>query len=119
MQLLFSVNRDQQLELTEAKERYWGSIEDTFSLLLLNIYALINIVKVASKDLEKRKSKHLPSDIDKAFKDKLYNNSLVKNLEQNSVLQKKLRQLKFSEGHSDDYFDSIYYEFAKTPQYEA
>ncbi len=119
MLLLFSVNRDKQLEISEARKRYWSSIEDTFSLFLLNLYTLIEVTKVSSKDLKKRRAKHLPSDIDKIFKDKLYNNSLIKNLTQNKSLQKRFRDLNFPKRHPEDYHDSIYYEFTKTPEYEA
>ena len=74
MQLLFSVNRDQELDLKEATKRYWGSIEDTFNLFLLNLYTLTEATKVASVDKEKRSSKYLPSDYDKNFDDKLFQN---------------------------------------------
>jgi len=117
MQLLFSVNRDQQLDVAEAKKRYWSSIEDTFRLYLLNLHVLTRVTKSASEDLKKRKSKRLPSDFDKKFSDKLYNNSLIKNLEQNTVLAKKIKELKLEETLDNDYCDSIYQEFAKTEAY--
>lgn len=119
MQLLFSVNRDKQLTIEEAKKRYWGHIDDTFSLYLLNLYCIINITKVATKDGEKRKSKHLPTDFDKMFTDKLYNNPLIANLDNNKSLQKKFKQLNFGMSVSQDYCESMYTEFVKKDAYQS
>ena len=118
MQLLFSMNRDEQLELSEARKRYWESISDTFNLFLLNIHVIVGVTEIAPKDLKKRRAKHLPSDLDKSFSDKLYNNSLIKNLEQNQILQKKVKALPAFTSMNKDYFDNIYYDFAKTEPYE-
>ena len=117
MQLLFAVNRDHDLSVEEAKERYWTYIEDTFSLYILNLAVIINIAKIAQKDLENRKKKHLPTDLDKIFKDKIYNNSLVKNLDLNPLLKKELAKLKVEEYIQKDYYDSMYNEFAKKEEY--
>ncbi len=117
MQLLFSVNRDQELSLEEAKKRYWQYIDDTFSLYLLNIHSLIEVTRVAVKDLENRSKKHLPSDLDKIFTDKLHNNSLIKNIDLNVLFKKDVKALGIVDSISSDYFESIYNEFAKTDAY--
>ena len=117
MQLLFAVNRDHDLSVEEAKERYWTYIDDTFSLYLLNLVVIINVTKIAQKDLENRKKKHLPSDLDKIFKDKIYNNTLIKNLDLNAVLKKEIARLKVDEYVQKDYYDSMYNEFAKKEEY--
>jgi len=119
MQLLFSVNRDEQLGLNEAKKRFWGSIEDTFNLYLCNLHAITEITKVASSDLAKRKAKRLPTAEDKVFKDKLFNNSMMKNLDQNHDLQRKIKALEFYKSDNQDYFEKIYLEFSKKEEYLA
>jgi len=117
MQLLFSVNRDQQLEIDEAKKRYWASIEDTYRLYILNLLVLVRVTECAKADLEKRKAKRLPSDFDKIFKDKIFNNSIIKNLEQNKVLKKKVKELGYHESLNLDYCEKIYNEFSKEESY--
>lgn len=117
LQLLFSVNRDQELTIEEARKRYWGYIEDTFSLYILNIYTLINVTKVASIDSANRKKKHLPTEQDKVFSDKLYNNSLIKNLDLNSSFIKRVKKLGFDQSIQKDYYDNMYSEFSKTEAY--
>lgn len=117
MQLLFSVNRDQELTAEEAKKRYWKYIDDTFSLYLLNINTLLEVTRVAVKDLENRSKKHLPNDLDKVFTDKLHNNSLVKNMDLNISFKKEVKSLGIVEHISSDYYESMYNEFAKTDAY--
>ncbi len=119
MQLLFSVNRDQQLEIDEAKKRYWASIEDTYRLFILNLLVLIKVTKTAQADQKKRSAKRLPSESDKIFTDKVYNNSLIKNLEQNKILKKKVGELDYEESVNGEYCEKIYYEFSKSEAYES
>lgn len=118
MQLLFSVNRDEQLEIEEAKKRYWSSIEDTYRLFLLNLHVIIKITENSSNDQEKRSKKRLPSDYDKSFTNKIYNNSQIKNLEQNKILNKKIKGFGFDKSINLDYCSSIYSEFSKTEEYK-
>ena len=117
MQLLFSVNRDQQLEFEEAKKRYWASIEDTFRLYILTLRVLTNVTRFAIDDLQKRKSKRLPSDFDKVFSDKIYNNSLIKNLEQNKLFNAKVKELGYDKSVDSEYCAKIYVEFSKEESY--
>ena len=118
MQLLFAVNRDQELSSDVAKERFWSSIDDTFNLYLLNLAVIVNITRIAQKDLENRKKKHLPNDLDKIFKDKIFNNNLIKNLDLNTALKKALGPLDIDQLIQSDYYDSMYNEFAKTQAYQ-
>jgi N utilization substance protein B len=117
MQLLFAVNRDKELSSEDAKERFWSSIDDTFNLYLLNLAVMVNITRIAQKDLENRKKKHLPNDLDKIFKDKIYNNTLVKNLDLNAEFKKALGPLNIEQIIQSEYYDSMYNEFAKTQAY--
>jgi len=115
--LLFAVNRDQELTPEVAKERFWKSIDDTFNLYLLNLAVLLNITRTAQKDLENRKKKHLPNDLDKIFKDKIFSNELIQNLDKNSEFKKALGPLEIEQLIQSDYYDSMYNEFAKTQAY--
>ena len=117
MQLLFAVNRDQELTPDEAKERFWKSIDDTFNLYLLNLAVIWNITRIAQQDSENRKKKHLPNDLDKIFKDKIFNNELIQNLDKNSEFKKALGPLEVEQLIQSDYYDSMYNEFAKTQAY--
>ncbi len=118
MQILYAVNRDKELTPDTAEKRFWESIEDTFNLYLLNLYLLVEVSKRANIDMKKRKGKHLPTDEDKIFKDHLYSNSLIKNLELNTTLQKKISAVKFDETVNKDYIEKMYSEFSKLDGYK-
>jgi N utilization substance protein B len=65
MQVLYAQSRDESLSDKQVVQMYWRKIEDSFELLLFSLYNIIQIAKIASDDYEKRRSKHLPSEIDK------------------------------------------------------
>ncbi len=118
MQLLFAANRDIELNAKDAEARFWTSIEDTFSLYLLNLHVLLEVAKKAKVDMDKRKHKHLPSADDRTFKDHLYNNSLIKNLELNKSIQSRIVKIGFQSSVSNDYIETMYADFAKTAEYK-
>ncbi len=118
MQVLFSLNRDDAFKFKEAKKRYWASIEEAFVLYLFNLYCLIQVSKEAVADGEKRKSKHLPSDEDKTFTPKIYENDLIQALESNKKLQQQFEQLNFTDKINADYIKKIYAEFASNEAYK-
>jgi len=117
MQVLYSLNRDAEFEIKGAKKRYWESIEETFQLFLFNIYTLIQITQEAKTDAKKRKSKHLPSDLDKTFTPKLYNNDLIQSLVENKKLNEKFKQLSFEGKVNRDYSKKIYQQFLEVEAY--
>jgi len=117
MQVLYSLNRDAEFEIKGAKKRYWDSIEETFQLFLFNLYNLIQITAEAKTDAKKRKSKHLPSDQDKTFTPKLYNNDLIQSLVVNKKLSDKFKQLGFHEKVNRDYSKKIYQQFLEGEAY--
>lgn len=92
-------------------------IDNTFNLYLYNLYVVLQITALAEVDAEKKKSKHLPTEEDKLFSAKLYQNEIIQDLAGNSKLQKKFESLKFKEISNEDYFKKIYDGFAKTEPY--
>ena len=117
MQLLFALNRDQNLTFEEAKRLYWKNIDRTFDLYLFNLFNLTSITEFAFTDEKKRKAKHLPSDEDKQFTAKLYQNDQIGNLQSNKLLQNRFRKLNFDQLIDRDYCKRIYNEFAKEEVY--
>ena len=117
MQFLFSISRDGELNFDEASKRYWKSIEITFDLFIYNLYVLIQVARRAQDDEKNRREKHLPSDFDKKFTDKLYSNPLIQSLVDNIKLQKDFTQRSFSSTINKEYCSKIYSSFAKTEPY--
>ena len=117
IQLLYSVSRDEDLSRTELLKRYWNSIDSSFELFLYNIYTLLQIASIAEEDKEKRSTKYLPSEIDKSFDAKIYNNPRIKDLENNKNIQKVFDKYHFKERTDKDIFRRIYYDFQKEEAY--
>ncbi len=117
MQLLFALDRDEELTFEIARTKYWEGIDSTFSLFLFCFYNLLETTSVAKQDLEKRRSKHLPSDEDKAFTDKLFSNPIVQGALNNPYLKKAFEKEACVQNGNTEYYEKIYYEFLKEPAY--
>ncbi len=119
MQLLYSKDRDEALAKKELIKNYDFCINQSYELFLYCLYILIQVTASAEQDLLKRKSKHLPSDYDKSFSDKLYSNELIQDLVENKDLNKKFEALKFEEKYNSEYTEKIYDTFSKKDEYKA
>lgn len=119
MQVLYAQSRDESLDYNSTMKEYWKKIDDSFHLLLFSLYNLIQITKIASEDQEKRKSKHLPTELDKKFTSKLWTNPMIQALVKNKTIQTKFEKLYFAQKVDKDHFKTIYYEFVKEEAYTA
>ena len=118
MQLLFALTRDEQLTSKELKNRYQEGVGNSYELLLFTLYAFISITKVSQEDVKKRQSKHLPTDEDKTFSDKIYSNEVIQALVENASFQKACDKKGFSQLVSDDFAKKVYFDFAKQDAYK-
>lgn len=119
MQLLYSMACDPELKFEHVLKRYYSLVEDTFQLFLLNLYTLRRITEVSIEDESNRKSKHLPTEEDKLFSSKIFNNEIVQSLDSNSALKKKFDKLNFATKVDSDFYKQIYTELSKTEEYKA
>jgi N utilization substance protein B len=117
MQTLYAQNRDQSLSHKDVLKMYNEKIEESFDLLLFSLYNLLNIAKVATEDFQKRKVKHLPSDIDKVFEPKLWDNIMVQSLMKNPRVIKLFEKKNFAQKVDKDHFNKIYFDFSKEESY--
>ncbi len=117
MQVLYAQSRDESLDYNSTMKEYWKKIDDSFDLLLFSLYNLINITRTATDDFEKRKAKHLPTDLDKVFTPKLWTNSMIQGLVKNKFIQSKFEKKHFAQKVDKDHFRTIYFEFVKEEAY--
>lgn len=117
MQALYAQSRDESLSDKDVVRLYWKKIDDSFELLLFSLYNLVQIARIATDDHEKRKTKHLPSEMDKKFAPKLWTNSMIQAIEKNKTIQSKFEKLGFASSVDKDHFRTIYFEFAKEEIY--
>ena len=117
MQILYAYNRDESLSEEEVYKEYWRRIDSSFELLLFSLYGIMQITKSASDDYEKRKAKHLPTDLDKIFTPKLWDNVIIQDLARNGFMNQKFEKAGFAQKVDKDHFKTIYNEFAKQEVY--
>ncbi len=113
MQLLFALSRDEDLTFDLAKSRYWEIINSSYTLMIFNLLNILEICRANVDDAEKRGSKYLPTEYDKIFSDKLWNNPLIQALDKNSELKKEFKNLGFENLLNSDLLAKIYTEFTK------
>lgn len=118
MQLLYTLDRDSSLNSKIVLKSYTDNIDKSYELFLFTVFVLYQISQRANSDQEKRKSKHLPSDYDKIFTNKLFENALIQDIETNKALLKKFETLGFSSKLNEDYIQKLYEEFAKKEEYK-
>ena len=118
MQLLYSLSRDAELTKVDVLRRYDEGIDASCELLLYTIYLFLNTTFLAVEDEKNKRAKHLPSDRDKAFTSKLYNNPLIQSLAENQDLDAECIRYKFRQRTDEDFFKKMYIEFAKTEPYQ-
>ena len=119
MQLLYTQDRDDSISEKELVSAYPDFIEKSYELFLFSLYVLQEICACSKEDMIKRQSKHLPSDYDKSFTDKIYSNEIIAGIHGNGYLQKLFERKGFANFINADYISKIYDEFAKTDDYKA
>lgn len=117
MQTLYALNTDEDLSFEQSRKTYWKSIDRTFELFIYNMYTLLEIIKISVEDLSKRKKKHLPSDYDRAFTPKLFENEIVQKLVKHKGFKQKVLKLDISSKVDKDYFKKMYSSFSKEEEY--
>ena len=117
MQLLYSINRDSDVNLEKAIKQYWKDINASYELFLFNLYTILQISKVAYEDEDKRKAKYLPTEGDKLFKPTLIENALMQDLDKNANIQKVFDKHFFASKCDKDIFRNIYFEYSKEQSY--
>ncbi len=117
MQLLYAKNRDKDLSDSKVLRAYDDALEKSFELYLLTLYIFLQTTKVALADQKKRLSKHLPSEVDKKFSAKLYNNDLIQSMVKNQKLQSMFQKLRFPVLIDEDICKRLYKDFQKQEAY--
>lgn len=119
MQMLYTMSRDQKLTFDKAMVRYHENVRKSYQIYLLNMLQMQRLAEYSKKDRERRISKLLPTEADKAFTTKLSTNPLVSSIRENVAFQTLVRRFKLNDKLSADATRAIYIEFAKTDEYKA
>lgn len=118
MQALFILNKDEGLDKKHALAFYERAIEETYKLYLFNLYALIGICEFSLEDKGLRHAKYLPTDEDKSFSAKLYENELIQCMVNNTDLQEAFEKEGFESRIDKDLLKRIYKKLASDDAYK-
>ena len=118
MQMLYTMSRDKELQLNEVLISYRKNIRQSFELYLFNVLQLTKVAEYARKDAAKRASKHLPSEEDKKFTSKFYDNELMQSIVTNKGFRALVDSYELMEKIDEDTVLKFYVDFAKTAAYK-
>lgn len=118
MQLLYMLNRDDSLSLSELQSTYREGIWKAFELYIFHLYLTLRVAQYAEKDAAIRASKLAPSDEDRNFSPVLNNNPCTQSLANNVPFLNLVQQYKCNENLDEDHIRSLYHAFADTPEYK-
>ncbi|MBL7828493.1 MAG: transcription antitermination factor NusB [Saprospiraceae bacterium] len=118
MQLLYMLNRDEQLTTTDLVQSYKDGIWKSFELYIFQLYVLLRVAQFAEKDAEIRAAKLLPSDEDKSFDPRLSKNDCTRSLANHVDFMGLVQKYKVNENIDEDHIRNLYQAFADTPEYK-
>ena len=117
MQMLYTMSQDKELQYNEALRKFRKNFDSSYELYLFYVLQFIKVAEYARKDAANRAAKHLPTEEDKIFTDKLYTNSLLQSLVNNEGLANLFSKYKLEERIDNDLVFRLYKEFAKKEEY--
>ena len=118
MQLLYMLNRDEQLTPKEVVKMYKDGIWKAFELYIFQLYILLRVAQYAEKDAEIRAAKLLPSEEDKVFDPRLSKNECTKSLANHVDFLNLVKKYKANEGVDEDHIRALYNTFVETAEYK-
>ncbi len=119
MQMLYSQSRDKALGAEAVLKMYRNNIRTSFELYMFNLFLFKTIAGFSQEDAERKHAKLLPSEEDKKFTAKLYENPLLSSISENKELQRYFSAYKFDEKIDRDIVKRFYIEYAKSDDYQA
>ena len=118
MQLLYMLNRDEQISFPDLLKGYNDGIWKTYEIYIFHLYLLLRVAQYAEKDAAIRAAKLLPSDDDKAFTPRLYTNPCTQSLANHVGFLKVVAQYKLNEEIDEDHIRRMYQTFCETEEFQ-
>lgn len=117
MQLLYMLNRDEDLKFPDVLKAYNEGIWKTYQLYIFQLHVLLKVTQQAEKNASTRAAKHLPTEEDKKFKPVLYTNPCTQSLANHVGFLNLVEKFKSTIELDDDLLRKIYQGFIESPEY--
>lgn len=118
MQVLYSINRKEQVSAAAGLQYYDRLIESSFNLYVYNLLVFLRVAEYARQVEIRKRDKLRPTEADKAFTAKLANNEMIQSLSKNFALTQAINKAKLTQKIDPDTIRRLYSEFAKKEAYE-
>ncbi|MBL7816330.1 MAG: transcription antitermination factor NusB [Saprospiraceae bacterium] len=117
MQLLYAKSRDIDLSLSDLLSRYQSYGNRTLELYLFNLQQLIETAHYSVRDELNRRAKYSPTEDDKKFTPKLYQNEVLQGFLANGTYNKAIKKFHLSGRTEGDTIAHFYRKFLETDIY--
>ena len=118
MQLLYMLNRDENLTFPDLLKGYNDGIWKTYEIYIFHLHLLLKVAQFAEKDAEIRAAKLLPSDEDKTFIPRLYKNPCTQSLANHVGFLNIVAQYHANENLDEEQIRRMYNAFGATEPYQ-
>lgn len=118
MQLLYMLNRDEQLAFPDLLKGYNDGIWKTYEIYIFHLYLLLKVTQYAEKDAAIRAAKLLPSDEDKTFSPRIYANPCTQSLANHVGFLNIVAKNHANEDIDEDQIRLMYNAFSETEAYQ-
>jgi transcription antitermination protein NusB len=119
MQLLYAKSRDQELSLNDLLRRYQSYGNRALELYLFNLQQLIETAKYAVRDEMNRRAKYTPSEEDKIFTPKLFQNEVLQGFLAHGTYDRAIKKFNLTGRSENDTIAHFYRKFIETDVYKA
>jgi N utilization substance protein B len=118
MQLLYMLNRDEQLAFPDLLKEYNDGIWKTYEIYIFHLYMLLKVTQYAEKDAQIRAAKLLPSDDDKEFSPLLYTNPCTQSLANHVGFLNVVQEYHANTDIDEDHIRNLYQAFCETDEFQ-
>jgi transcription antitermination protein NusB len=118
MQLLYAKSRDAQLSLSDVLRRYEQYGKRSIELYLFNLQQVIEVARYSVRDDIQRRAKYIPSDEDRRFTPKLYENEVLQGFLAHGTFEKAIKKFQLTGRTDDDTTANFYRRFLETDTYK-
>lgn len=119
MQLLYAKSRDTELSLSDLVRRYQSYGNRTIELYLFNLQQLIETAHYAVRDELNRQAKYNPTEEDKLFTPKLYQNEVLQGFLAHETYAKAVKKFHLTGRTEGDTIAHFYRKFLETDTYKS
>ncbi len=112
------MNRDETITPKLSRKQYDISVETSYKIYLLNVLQLYKVAEYVQEDAKIRAAKHLPTEEDKNFTTKLFDNAVIQTIADSASFRSLVKKDKLGKLLDADFTRKMYKEFAKTDTFK-